>query len=353
VAPRRRIAQLAALGVAGAAIAAGTGVAIGKSVLRSDRRRSLPSPSPAELRPPADVIHRVIGTADGGRVHLLERGSGRPIVLLHGVTLQAAIWAQQLRSLADEHRVIALDQRGHGRSVPGSLGITIEAMAGDLADVLESLELTDAVIVGHSMGSMVALTLAIERPDVVAERVAGIAIVAGTAGLRLPLPGVAWLAGVAGAFGERGLSLLERREVATLPAGDLGYIVTRYAFGTAPKKAYVDLTLEIVREMEAASLAAILPDVIAFDVWDRLAAVEVPMLIAVGSRDRLTPPSHARRLRRAIASSRLLVLEEAGHMLMLERHAALDKDLLRFAREVAPPPGRAALRRGPAGNATR
>jgi pimeloyl-ACP methyl ester carboxylesterase len=353
VANRRRLAQIAAFGAAGAALAAGTGFAIGKSVLRSDRRRGVAGPGPAELGLPGDVKHHVIGTADGGRVHLVERGSGPAIVLLHGVTLQAGIWAYQLRSLADEHRVIALDQRGHGRSVPGSLGITIEAMAGDLADVLESLDLTSALIVGHSMGSMVALTLAVERPDVLAERVAGIAIVAGTAGLRLPLPGVAWLAGVAGAFGERGLSILERREIPTLPAGDLGYIVTRYAFGTAPKKAYVDLTLEIVREMEAASLAAIMPDVISFDVWGRLGHVELPMLVAVGSRDRLTPPSHARRLHQAIASSRLLMLDEAGHMLMLERHAALDRELLRFAGELAHPRGRAAVRRGPAGKSTR
>jgi 3-oxoadipate enol-lactonase len=353
MATRRRLAQVAAFGAAGATLAAGTGFAIGKSVLRGDRRRAVPGPTPGELRLPADVEHRVIGAADGGRVHLVERGSGQPIVLLHGVTLRAAIWAHQLRSLAPEHRVIALDQRGHGESVPGSLGTKIEAMAGDLADVLESLDLHNVVVVGHSMGSMVALSLALERPNVVAERVAGIAIVAGTAGLRFPLPGVAWLAGVAGAFGERGLGMLERRDIATLPAGDLGYIVTRYAFGTAPKKAYVDLTLEIVREMEAASLAAIMPDVIAFDVWERLERIELPMFVAVGSRDRLTPPSHAQRLRQSIASSRLLTLDGAGHMLMLERHAALDKELLRFAREVAPPRGPVAVNRGPARNTGR
>jgi pimeloyl-ACP methyl ester carboxylesterase len=352
MATRRRLAQVAAFSAAGAALAAGTGFAIGKSVLRRDRKLAVPGPSPEDLGLPGDIEHRVIGTADGGRVHLVERGSGPPIVLLHGVTLQAAIWSHQLRSLADGHRVIALDQRGHGQSVPGSLGTTIEAMAADLADVLESLDLKDVVIVGHSMGSMVALTLVLERPHLVAERVAGIAIVGGTAGLRLPLPGIAWIAGAAGALGERGLEILQHRDVATLPAGDLGYIVTRYAFGPAPKKAYVDLTLKIVREMEAASLAAILPDVIAFDVWEHLDRVDLPMLVVVGSRDRLTPPSHAVRLRQAIATSRLVTLDGAGHMLMLERHAALDKEIVRFADEVARR-GPVVVHRGPAGNASR
>ena len=68
---------------------------------------------------PDDVVHHRIPTPDGGSIHAVERGSGRPLVLLHGITLRHDVWAPQLRELADRYRVIAVDLRGHGESTAG------------------------------------------------------------------------------------------------------------------------------------------------------------------------------------------------------------------------------------------
>ena len=74
---------------------------------RRDRRRG-----PHRSR---RLRHHDVDVDDGGRIHVVERGQGPPVVLLHGFMLSSALWAHQLRDLADHHRVIALDLRGHGR----------------------------------------------------------------------------------------------------------------------------------------------------------------------------------------------------------------------------------------------
>jgi len=90
------------------------------------------------------------------------------VVLVHGITLGVAVWAHQLRHLAPGHRVIAIGQRGHGQSLAGTQGYSLERMAEDLAELLESLEVRDATVVGHSLGGMVAQLLALHHSDVIA-----------------------------------------------------------------------------------------------------------------------------------------------------------------------------------------
>jgi 3-oxoadipate enol-lactonase len=92
-----------------------------------------------------------------------ERGTGSPVVLLHGQGGEAASWSQQLDALAARHRVIAVDLRGHGRSpwVPGRG--TMEGLANDVAE----LGLGPTWVVGHSLGGMVALQLALSSPGLV------------------------------------------------------------------------------------------------------------------------------------------------------------------------------------------
>jgi hypothetical protein len=83
------------------------------------------------------AVHRTVATSDGGEIHVVERGQGRPFVLLHGVTLTSLSWQYQLIDLVDAgYRVVALDIRGHGRSRPGRDGFTLARLAADLHQVL-------------------------------------------------------------------------------------------------------------------------------------------------------------------------------------------------------------------------
>ncbi|WP_157870295.1 alpha/beta fold hydrolase, partial [Streptomyces ossamyceticus] len=103
--------------------------------------------------PPVAVRELTAVSADGARLHVETHGpDGAPaVVLVHGWTCSTAFWAAQIRDLAVDHRVIAYDQRGHGRSPAAALCST-DALADDLEAVLAATLAPGekAVLVGHS-----------------------------------------------------------------------------------------------------------------------------------------------------------------------------------------------------------
>ncbi|RPI08813.1 MAG: alpha/beta fold hydrolase, partial [Actinobacteria bacterium] len=121
---------------------------------------------------------RLVPTADGGHLHIEECGVGRPVLLLHGHGASMRTFSLLAAPLlAGGRRVIAMDQRGFGRSSPVPPMFGFPGLVDDAAAVLEALDLRDTVVVGHSMGGGVALGLAIDRPAIVAERVSAIVLI--------------------------------------------------------------------------------------------------------------------------------------------------------------------------------
>jgi pimeloyl-ACP methyl ester carboxylesterase len=96
-----------------------------------------------------------------------DRGSGaRPLVLVPGWACDHRHFAPQAEYFSASRRVVSVDLRGHGQSAAGD-GYTIGAFAGDVAWLCQSLEIERPVVIGHSMGGMVAVELAAEHPDLV------------------------------------------------------------------------------------------------------------------------------------------------------------------------------------------
>ncbi|MDQ6943951.1 MAG: alpha/beta fold hydrolase, partial [Candidatus Eremiobacteraeota bacterium] len=115
-------------------------------------------------------------TIDGRRIGYDDSGgAGVPVVLLHGFPLDRTVWDEQLDALtAAGARVIRVDLRGCGESEPSDGPALMEALAGDVAGVLDTLRVERAVLVGHSIGGYVALAFF----RMYEERVAGLALVA-------------------------------------------------------------------------------------------------------------------------------------------------------------------------------
>lgn len=105
------------------------------------------------------ALRREFVTGDGVRLSYLEAGEGPPLVLLHGWSQAAVMWHAQIEAFRATHRVIALDMRGHGASSRPDHGYRIARLAGDLAELMEALDLKDAVLMGHSLGCSVILNL--------------------------------------------------------------------------------------------------------------------------------------------------------------------------------------------------
>ncbi|MFC7360136.1 alpha/beta fold hydrolase [Nocardioides astragali] len=94
-----------------------------------------------------------ITTADGTEIFYKDWGTGRPVVFSHGWPLNADAWDNQAKAVADAgYRAVAHDRRGHGRSTQTWDGHHMDQYADDLAEVIEQLDLRDAVLVGHSTG---------------------------------------------------------------------------------------------------------------------------------------------------------------------------------------------------------
>ncbi|HIJ39661.1 MAG TPA: alpha/beta hydrolase [Deltaproteobacteria bacterium] len=103
----------------------------------------------------AEVHPRHFTTSDGVRLHYLEAGAGKPLVLIHGWSQCAEEFKHQIAGLSNRYRVIAIDQRGHEDSEKPDFGHKIYRLSKDLHELLLSLNLTDVTVLGHSMGCSV------------------------------------------------------------------------------------------------------------------------------------------------------------------------------------------------------
>ena len=106
---------------------------------------------------------------DGVRLAYTDIGDGAPpVVAIHGLCDSLEVMAPMTVPMADRHRVVSVDLRGHGASDAPEGDYSIETLAADVAAVCDRLEIDDAVVIGHSLGSAVAVQLAAARPDLVA-----------------------------------------------------------------------------------------------------------------------------------------------------------------------------------------
>jgi non-heme chloroperoxidase len=278
----------------------------------------------------------VVETADGTPIALTEAGPahGRPVVLVHGWTEDRRVWSPVARRLVEQGaRVIAYDQRGHGSSGVGSDGYTIDALADDLRTVLEALDLSDAIVAGHSMGGMAAQALAVRHPDVVNQRVAGLVLVStaaaetGTGGRR-ERPAARLLSS----------SVFQR----SISHPTIGPLLTRGAVGRQPVLGHLRGTAEMLANTSVATRTGFLAAMGAMDLTAGLSSVKVPVTVMVGTRDQLTPPRAGRRIASLINGAHLEVVPGAGHQLPLEAPDLVTRMILetpdRREARVAPTP---------------
>jgi pimeloyl-ACP methyl ester carboxylesterase len=311
-----------------AGIAAGVGGAVyaGERVLASRLRHRHDDDADNPLVPKVDEVVRV-ESHDGGSLHVISRGRGRPIVFSHGVTLSSRVWAKQFESIpAAGFRAVAFDGRGHGESTVGQTGHSIENLAEDLRDVLVTLDLHDAVLVGHSMGGMAVEAFAVHHPDVAAERVAGLVLMSTTA--RAMTSDARRIRGglerAAGAVPTAAAVMRQR---------NLGLLIARLGFGDAPNPSQVEATRQMLAECPRETLRESSRALLSFDVTAELPSVTLPTLVLVGTADILTPPRDSRLIASLVPHARLVELTGAGHMLMYERADEVDRLILDFARE--------------------
>ncbi len=108
---------------------------------------------------------------NGVEVYYASYGKGSPIVLLHGGLMSGSSWGPILDTLAADHQVVTIDLQAHGHTLPLDRPMTFEAMADDVAGIIDYLKLGKPAVIGYSMGATTALRLAIQHPDRVSKLV--------------------------------------------------------------------------------------------------------------------------------------------------------------------------------------
>ena len=273
---------------------------------------------------------------DGTRLFWGVRGDGPAVVLNDGIGCDGFAWKFLQPHLARSHQTVHWHYRAHGRSgLPvDPARIDLPAHARDLLSVLDAQEIESAVLVGHSMGTQVALEAYRLAPD----RVRGLVLMCGSYGkvtatfhgsdvLKQVLPGL--------------LDAVERRR--GLARALWGRIPARLAFHIARLSKEVDALsireedfrpyMEHVSSMEPQVFLAMLRCAGEHTAEDLLCRIECPTLVVAAERDTFTPPVLAEHMADAITGAEMFMLRGASHAAPIEQPVAIQLRLDKFLRE--------------------
>ncbi len=259
------------------------------------------------------------------------KGEGNPIILSHGWTENQKLWSCLIRELLKDNRyVITYDHQGHGDSSIGNQGLTIDAIAQDLSDLIEGLELTDVILAGHSMGGMAAQYMMVYKSA--QNRVVGLLLIATTASA-VPMATLTKLP----AISNQAVKLLRSSLLEEAFLNDsIGMLLVSSAHGKRPPKNQLLATRDMFLTTQKEARSDFVVDMSDLDILDKIENIKVPTIIIVGTRDMLTPVYLAKQIHFKIKNSILIRIQDKGHMLPFESFVDLKEaieDLIKSAQK--------------------
>lgn len=231
---------------------------------------------------------------------------GLPVLFCHGSGGGHHHWLLQLKSLPEPVNPIAIDLPGHGRSE----GVPLNTVAGYrkwLHDFSKAAGIVPFVPAGHSLGGAIILDYALHYP----EDVSGLILI-GTGGRLKVLP-----------------AFLESLEKGNVPKAFSDFLYS--------SKAPVEMLRRGKKEVLNTEPSIYYADLCAcneFDIMDKLHHINRPALIICGSEDQLTPVKYSRFMAENLPESRLKIIKDAGHMVMLEQPEELNRVITDFIRDL-------------------
>ena len=255
-----------------------------------------------------------------------ERGGGSPVVLLHGWCLSSAIWKYQLAALADSYRTLAPDLRGHGRSRNVAGTIDFAGFAGDLADLLEQLNLTKVVLVGWSMGAQIALQASAELSG----RLAGMVLVSAT-------PCFTSSEGFPHGLADKeasGMRLKVQRNSKRALDGFHTRLFTDGELDNNPLSLEIRELLASISPPDTCALLEALDSLSRADMRHLLPSITVPTVVFNGNHDQICLPQASDYLKEHIAGAEQFVFDGCGHAPFLTQSQQFNAELIRFIRSV-------------------
>ena len=256
-------------------------------------------------------------------------GSGPTVLMLHGIGGGHLAFAPQVETLAQAgYRAVAWDMPGYGRSAPIE-PYTFKALAQSCIDLIDALRCESVVLLGHSMGGMVAQEVIARRPDKVKKLI---------------------LCGTSAAFGKRtdgrSAEAWAQQFIAQRTAPlDAGQTMAHMAAKLVPQMVGpgslpegLKLAEHCMANVPAATYHRALECLVTFDRQADLAQIRVPTLLIGGEFDRVAAPAVMKQMAAAIPRARYAELAGIGHLMNLEAPDEFDALLLAFLQEPTPKP---------------
>lgn len=263
----------------------------------------------------------------GARVSYARVGTGEPVLLIQGVGAIGKAWTPQVEALKQRFSVITFDNRGIGASTITEGRLTIESMADDALAILDAEGIDRCHVVGHSMGGLIAMQLALISP----RRVKSLALLCtfpdGQSGVRLTRN--TFFTGIRTRLGTRNMRRNAFLSLVLSKAGmrseQLRTLATEMTdlFG----RDLADQPPIIMKQLRAMSR---------FDpTWRLRCLASIPTLVVSGEEDRIAVPAYGRKLAGAIPGAAYLQLEKAGHAVPIESPESINRLLAEHMRQTA------------------
>lgn len=258
------------------------------------------------------MMSRTLRLSDGLHVRALEAGAGEPLLLIHGVGMRAEAWGPQMAALGADHRVIAVDMPGHGDSDPLPEGPRLPDYVAWAVRVVEALDCGPVNLAGHSMGSLIAGGLAVERPDL--------------------LRRVALLNGVHRRSPEARAAVLERADEIGRGESNIEAPLSRWF--TAHDNKTRDQVAGWLRAVNMAGYAAAYRAFAEGDAVyaDRLDRIRCPALMLTGDGDANSSPAMAEAMAAAAPLGEAVIIAGHRHMVNLTAPEAVTEAMRRWLR---------------------
>lgn len=276
------------------------------------------------LSTPLKGQEKYITTADGTQLWTIEAGMGdKTIVLAHGFAFSSIEWNVIMPALvADGYRVIAFDQRGHGRTSIGKDGVSSAAMASDYKTILEFYNVQNGILVGHSMGGFLAIKTFLTYTELQHQRIQSCILMATFAGdvnrhnfqnrLQIPLIKSGIL-----------MKLIRNKS--------MGAAFAKSIMGENPDNEVIRVFLELFLVQKHKTLIPILEAFYKESYYDQLSKITIPCTVVIGSKDKTTPAFHSQDLAKLIPNAQITVIPNKGHLLNWEAPDSLIAEIKKLA----------------------
>ncbi|MBN1573478.1 MAG: alpha/beta hydrolase [Deltaproteobacteria bacterium] len=246
-------------------------------------------------------------------------GTGKKeIVLINGMGRDRNSWIMQRHALSERFTLILYDHRGCGKSDSPKDGYDMPNLVEDLKSVIEAAGFKRPVLMGVSMGGIVAQSFAVTYPD----SIGGLVLISTSAGK----PGLGNLTKRFEQYVKdmpdcdpeervkRGLTLIFSLEFVEKNREAIDALIPGFMESSASPEVYNEL----------------LPRLKDYSIYDKLNSIKVPVLVLAGDADAIVDPENTRELARVIPGAREIIYPGAGHGLVIERYEDLNRDVIDF-----------------------